>query len=218
MMTTLLAATTTPKVKRGRPRVPDRQLKPRGERARRDRAKVLLKELAAAGRDPPPELLELAWPRKRGRPRLSDDVITLPEYAGARRKRDYRAQIEQQQSAAQEAEVASALLALEGSPGTEAAAEALAAKLQARQRREAHKLDSLAADGTDFDGPAHTGRIRAFVREDDAGDAVRVRDLHGRPGRPERCGAPDEVLRGGDVRVVPRRVVWAQGAARGSGV
>ena len=145
-------------------------------------------------------------------------MITLPEYAGARRKRDYRAQIEQQQSAAQEAEVASALLALEGSPGTEAEAEALAAKLQARQRREAHKLDSLAADGTDFDGPAHTGRIRAFVREDDAGDAVRVRDLHGRPGRPERCGAPDEVLRGGDVRVVPRRVVWAQGAARGSGV
>ena len=173
MMTTLLAATTTPKVKRGRPRVPDRQLKPRGERARRDRAKVLLKELAAAGRDPPPELLELAWPRKRGRPRLSDDVITLPEYAGARRKRDYRAQIEQQQSAAQEAEVASALLGLEGGPGAEAEAEALAAKLQARQRREAHKLDSLAADGTDFDGPAHTGRIRAFVREDDAGDAVR---------------------------------------------
>ena len=75
-----------------------------------DRARKRLKELAAAGRDPLPELLELAPPRKRGRPRLSEDVITLPEYTGARRKRDYRAQIVQQQSAAHEAEVASALL------------------------------------------------------------------------------------------------------------
>ena len=125
MMTTLLVATTPQKVKRGRPRAPREQLKPRGERARRDRAKVLLKELAAAGRDPPPELLELARPRKLGRPRLTNEEIT----PGARRQRTHyakkRAQLEAE---AHHAEAATSLLCLKGGAGAEAEAAALAAK------------------------------------------------------------------------------------------
>ena len=173
-MATVTEPATPVQAKRGRPRAAEGTLRPAGEKSRLYRARIMLEKLSAAGRDIPPELLDLPPRKKRGRPRLSDDDIDLPDHAPARRSRDCRAKAEQLKKEAQ-AEAALLLLHVhhEGGGSAIAEAEALAAKLQARQRREAHKLDSLAADGTDFDGPAHTGRIRAFVREDDAGDAER---------------------------------------------
>lgn len=164
-MTTMVVATTTlavatPPLKRGRPQFASLEmLSPSGLKARRARAKNKAKKqlakLEEEGLDAPPELLELARPGKRGRPRLSDDVIDLPQHAPARRAR-IRCAKREQELAAPEAAAASAMLFLEAGAGAGAEEEAkrlLAAKRQAKVEKAMKQLDrrnacdNIAADG-----------------------------------------------------------------------
>ena len=94
-MARVLEPATPVKARRGRPRAAEGELTPKAIEGRLYRQRKLLKELLAAGQDIPPELLNLPPRKKRGRPRLTDDEIDLPEHAPARRQRDCRAKAEQ---------------------------------------------------------------------------------------------------------------------------
>jgi hypothetical protein len=167
----ILALTSPIKRKRGPARKPTGEVTARTMRNRRYEDNKRLKNLVAAGIDPPCELMNIT-PGINGRPRLDDSVIALDEHASARRCRTWRAAVAAAQRALAEAEAAGAMAQLACAPEAEAEAELLEVQRQKKLRKLERELDARnASDGVVADGHRAI-RLHAFARDDECVCAI----------------------------------------------
>jgi hypothetical protein len=147
-------------------RKPEAQVKAHSLRKRRMRDRKRLAKLAAAGFEPPPELQSVPY-GKTGRPRLSDDEITLQRHAHALRWRIYT-----QMQHAEAAEPLALLAAVADADEAAAEAQAAAALQSLKLRKLERQLDARnASDGVVADGPGAI-RLHAFARDDECACAI----------------------------------------------